>query len=100
MNNGIIRLSGKPNITADALRAIWNKSVRPTNRFRQQGDRLRVIDYLQDVEVEGMRKHLCFSCAFVSLYDKNNKRYKVSRTDTIEQVKAIVDEIRKINQAE
>lgn len=65
-----------------------------------QKDRIAVIDYLQKVEVEGMRKHLCFSCAFVKLYDKNNKQYKVSRTMTLTQVKDIVEGIRKVNMGE
>lgn len=63
----------------------------------QQVERMRVIAYLQGVHVEGMRKHLCFSCAFVTLYDKNNKQYRISRTSTLEQVKEIIQEIIKIN---
>lgn len=62
-----------------------------------QKDRMAVIDYLQKVEVEGMRKHLCFSCLFVKLYDKNNKEYKISRTMRLAQVKEVVEQIRKVN---
>jgi hypothetical protein len=71
-----------------------------SNRFSQRDERVKVINYLQNVNVEGMRKHLCFSCAFVTLYDKNNKPYLISRIKTLEQVKAIVEEIIKINQSE
>lgn len=62
-----------------------------------QRERMAVIDYLQQVEVEGMRKALCFSCSFVKLYDKNNKEYFISRTATLQYVKAIVEEIKKVN---
>lgn len=63
----------------------------------KQQERMRVIEYLQRLEFEGLRKHLCFSCAFATLYDKNNKQYKISRTNTLAEVKAIVEVIRKIN---
>ena len=69
----------------------------PPKRSPQQIERMRVIAYLQDVKVEGMRKHLCFSCAASHLYDKNNKLYAITRTATLEEVKKIVEEIRKIN---
>ncbi len=69
-------------------------------RFSQRDERIKVVNYLQDVNVEGMRKHLCFSCAFVTLYDKNNKPYMISRYKTLEEVKAVVEEIRKVNHAE
>ena len=62
-----------------------------------QQERMRVIDYLQSIKVDGMRKILCFSCAFVKLYDKNNKEYKISRTATLESVKLIIEGIKKIN---
>jgi len=71
------------------------------NRFKvhrtSSQERMRVIDYLQNVKVEGMRKHLCFSCAFVRLYDKNNKPYLISRTTNLDKVKSIVEEIIKVN---
>jgi hypothetical protein len=66
-------------------------------RSAQHLERARVIEYLQGIQVDGMRKHLCFSCAFVTLYDKNNKSYLISRTHTLDQVKNIVEEIRQVN---
>lgn len=57
-------------------------------------------NYLRDVVVVGMRKVLCFGCAFSKLYDKNNKEYRIhNRYATLEGVKAIVEEIRKINES-
>lgn len=63
----------------------------------QLAERMRVVDYLQTVQVEGMRKHLCLGCVYSVLYDKNNNPYKISRSNTLEEVKLIVEEIRKIN---
>lgn len=62
-----------------------------------QDERIRVANYLLSVQVEGMRKHLCFCCVYSVLYDKHNNPYKISRSNTLEEVKKIVEEIIKIN---
>lgn len=72
-----------------------NKYAAPTEAQR---DRMLVVSYLQTIKVEGMRKHLCFSCAVVKLYDKNNKQYDIPRSFTLAQVKSVIEEIKKVNE--
>lgn len=46
-----------------------------------------------------IRSTVCFRCGASAgnLYDKNNVAYKISRSLTLQQVKDLVEEIRKIN---
>lgn len=44
-----------------------------------------------------VRKSLCLGCTTQKLYDKNGKMYAINRAMTLEEVKNIVEEIRKAN---
>ncbi len=60
-------------------------------------NRSEVISYLLMLNVPGIRKHICISCKFSTLYDKNNKPYKIGNDSELELVKKIVEEIKQTN---
>lgn len=73
-------------------------ALNPLGKRVDPGEQTKVRNYLLQIVVEGMRKHLCFGCSFSRLYDKNNKEYRINnRTATVDQVRTIVEEIRKVN---
>lgn len=63
---------------------------------QQQSDWRIVTNYLSK-ECTDIVKRLCYGCPIHKLYDKNNKSYKVTRLNTLDEVKTVVEAIRKIN---
>lgn len=57
-----------------------------------------ILNYAKSIT--DIRKSLCGGCGNGTLYDKNNAAYSISRKNTLEEVKTIVEEIRKINQSD
>jgi len=73
---------------------ISKQAIMP-NIIRNTGDWSSILRYVQSCD--DIKKRVCYGCPTSRLYDNNGKEYKISRRLTLEQVKLIVEEIRKIN---
>lgn len=65
---------------------------------KNKGQWSEIVSYL--LRLEDVSKSICAGCGKAILRDKNNKAYNISRTNTLEEVKNIVEEIRKVNAKE
>jgi len=68
---------------------IIKKSVRP---YVGWGGIVNYIETCTDI-----KQNICVGCGKGAIYDKNNTRYLVTWKHTLDEVKAMVEQIRKIN---
>lgn len=50
----------------------------------------QIINYLHTVD---LRKTVCVGCGFAKLYDADGKEHKVTKQQTLEEVKAVVEKL-------
>lgn len=70
------------------------KPHRPIAPKKSQVEWMDIVRFLGGEECVGIRKHLCISCGFGKLYDKQGNEIKVSRYSTLENVKKLVNMIK------
>ena len=87
---------GLPTTNRLASYKVGDKTFFP-GRMDNMGDYTNICRFLSTLK--DVRCHVCWKCSVSKVYDKNNKEYKVSRGMTLESVKELVEEIRKINAA-
>lgn len=82
-------------VTSSSYRV--GKSVFHPQVLKNMGDWRSIELYIKSCP--DIRSTVCFRCGASAgnLYDKNNVAYKISRSLTLEQVKILIEEIRKIN---
>lgn len=68
----------------------------PVRRFNPMNS--EVLRFILN-ECPDIRKVICGGCPSQRLYDKNGKLYNITRQHTLDEVKNIVEEIRKVNAA-
>lgn len=57
----------------------------------------KIVRYLLHLNEQGIRKHVCPGCGISTLYDLENKAYKVTAAMTVDQVRQIVETIKQAN---
>jgi len=98
MNNGIIRLSGEVKNADDLYKAFKPRPGRlsriSTTATVTWSDKCNYVKRQIDI-----RSSICMGCGSGKIYDKNNVMYVFTRFQAMEQIKELVEKVRKINQA-
>ena len=75
---------------------VGGKTFKPSGMLNS-GEYTSICKYLS--ELKDVRCSVCWQCPVSKVYDKNNAEYKVTKGMTLEQVKQLVEGVRKINAA-